>query len=656
MLNGVGRGAHGEARDRGATHNSTPAREYRGELVRCIVLSQRKSAEGRSMQSATRQIVGWSKRVGDTSPNGTGISHEFSGQCSASRKSFSKRMASQRRLSILNVKRTCSRQSRSAGAEFCRPCQYRSQIMRRALVFVFSLTLFESVAAFAQSLPPGFQESVVLSGLNNPTTFQFASDGRIFVAQKNGLILVFQNLTDTSPIVFADLRSEVDGTGNGGLQGMALDPNFPTAPYIYVLYTYLASTPGGRLSRLQASGNVMTGQEQVLIQDWYQHYPDNPVGNIAFGPDGALYAAAGDGASASFVDIGQTDSPSPDPPGEGGALRSQDLRTPADPVTLDGSVIRIQPATGQPLPENTSMSVGTPTVDANGVKHYPVTSLLQGSQTLTVRVLEPTNPAPGRPRRFLYVLPVIAGVTNLNSPFSDGLEELRLLDVPNRFNFTLIAPSFNYEPWYGDNVTDDANWMESFIIRELVPFGDSFGKNGQIPQRFLIGLSKSGNGVLFLLLRHPNMFSAAAAWDAPAQLNDINAWAALRMNFGTQANFDLYNIPNLVVANAAPFTQLNRFWISGDQSAWTADMIQLDSQMTTASIQHTWVAGGNRQHSWGSGWLDGAVTALDANATQAAPVDINEQRMIAYGLRSPRFTFRPGTQEIWIADKGWNSS
>ena len=92
-----------------------------------------------------------------------------------------------------------------------------------------------------------------------------------------------------------------------------------------------------------------TGAEQVLIDDWYQHYPDQPVGNLAFGPDGALYAGGGDGASSTMVDVGQTDVPSPDPPNEGGALRSQDLRTPADPVTLDGSIIRVQPDTGQPL-------------------------------------------------------------------------------------------------------------------------------------------------------------------------------------------------------------------------------------------------------------------------------------------------------------------
>jgi hypothetical protein len=325
-------------------------------------------------------------------------------------------------------------------------------------------------------------------------------------------------------------------------------------------------------------------------------------------------------------------------------------------VTLDGSIIRIQPDTGQPVRQTTSMIVATPTIDANGVKSYPVTSRFQGSQPLIVRVLEPTNPVPGRPRRFLYVLPVETGVTSLSSTFGDGLEELRLLDVPNRFNLTLIAPAFNYEPWYGDHATDQTRWMESFVIRDLVPFGDSFAAAGEIPQRFVLGFSKSGNGALILIFRHPNVFAAAAAWDAPAQLTDISAFAGLALNFGTEANFALYEIPTLVQTSTAAFTQTNRLWISGDDSAWTADMVQLHNQLTSASIPHTWVQGGARQHSWGSGWLEGAVTALDANATLTAPVSVNEQRIIAYGLRSPRLTFHPGTQEIWVADRGWNSS
>ena len=53
------------------------------------------------------------------------------------------------------------------------------------------------------------QESVVFSGLNHPSAVRFASDGRVFVAEKNGLIEVFDNLSDTSATVFADLRQKV---------------------------------------------------------------------------------------------------------------------------------------------------------------------------------------------------------------------------------------------------------------------------------------------------------------------------------------------------------------------------------------------------------------------------------------------------------------
>jgi S-formylglutathione hydrolase FrmB len=287
-------------------------------------------------------------------------------------------------------------------------------------------------------------------------------------------------------------------------------------------------------------------------------------------------------------------------------------------------------------------------VDSNGVKYYTVTSIYQGTQPLTVRVLEPTNPAAGKPRRFLYVLPVEQGVTDLSSTWGDGLEELRLLDVQNRFNMTLIAPSFNYEPWYGDNVTDPTMRMESFIVNDLVPFGDTFAHGTGISQRFLIGFSKSGNGALSLILRHPNVFSAAAAWDAPAQQSSLSAFHALSLNFGTQANYDLHNIPSLITTNAKPFQQQNRLWISGDQSAWTSDMDELHDQLVANSIPHTWVVGGFRVHRWNSGWLDSAVTALDAYSTPSAPADVNNQQTIAYGLRSSGLTFRPGTRfRLW---------
>ncbi len=250
--------------------------------------------------------------------------------------------------------------------------------------------------ASALTVPPGFQDSIVMSGLDHPTAVRFSPDGRVFVAEKRGVVKVFDSLTDTTPTVFADLRTNTFNGWDRGMMGLALDPAFPSKPYVYVLYAYdgdiggpapkwgtpdtdddtCPDPPGyttdgcvvsGRLSRLEAAGNVMTGPEKVLVAGWCQQYPSHAVDDIGFGPDGALYATAGEGASWGFTDYGQKGWPQKNPCGdpptgvggtqtapsaEGGSLRAQDLRTPADPTGLSGSLIRVDPATGAGMANN----------------------------------------------------------------------------------------------------------------------------------------------------------------------------------------------------------------------------------------------------------------------------------------------------------------
>ena len=167
------------------------------------------------------------------------------------------------------------------------------------------------VAALA--VPSGFQDTAHWTGLTNPMAIRFAADGRVFVAEKSGLIKVFDSLGDPTPTVFADLRTKVHDFWDRGLLGLALDPGFTTGrPFVYVLYAYdhvlgdraapprwgdgCPTPPGatgdgcvisGRLSRLNASGT-----EQVLIEDWCQQYPSHSIGSLAFGADGALYVTS----------------------------------------------------------------------------------------------------------------------------------------------------------------------------------------------------------------------------------------------------------------------------------------------------------------------------------------------------------------------------
>jgi PKD repeat protein len=272
-------------------------------------------------------------------------------------------------------------------------------MMRAVYLVVLGLVLAGAAgpqSASAATLPSGFQESVVFSGLTAPTNFRFASDGRVFVAQKNGVIKEFDNLSDTTATTVIDLSVDVHNYWDRGLLGLALDPNFPSSPYMYVLEAYDAAIgataprwndgcptpPGattdgcvisGRLLKLTLSGNSVTNT-QILIKDqWCQQYPSHSIGDLNFGADGALYVSGGDGASFTFADYGQggggTGSPTPknpcgDPPApvggtmtpptaEGGALRSQSLRRPSgEPVLLNGAVLRVDPSTGDALPSN----------------------------------------------------------------------------------------------------------------------------------------------------------------------------------------------------------------------------------------------------------------------------------------------------------------
>jgi len=245
-------------------------------------------------------------------------------------------------------------------------------------------------AADALTVTPGFQDTIVYSGLSLPSALRFAPDGRIFIAEIGGIVKEFDGLTDSTPTIVADLSNKVDKYWDRGLLGLAIDPNFPTNPYLYVLYTYDAAIGGtaprwndacptppgpttdgcvvsGRLSRLTIGANNVSTGEQVLINDWCQQFPSHSIGDLRFGPDGMLYVSGGEGASFNASDYGQfgggAGSPTPanpcgDPPGaagtaltpptaEGGALRSQSVRRPAgEPVTLDGAILRLDPATG----------------------------------------------------------------------------------------------------------------------------------------------------------------------------------------------------------------------------------------------------------------------------------------------------------------------
>lgn len=286
-----------------------------------------------------------------------------------------------------------------------------SRWLPAALAVALTLAILPATAAADPALPPGFQDEVVFDGREQPVNFQFAADGRVFVAEKPGRIWVYDDLEDTVPTLFADLRASVYDREDRGLLGLELDPKFTEGrPYVYALYTWdhvlgdpswdpadpeygdpgVSGDPAcpaqnsstsclvsGRLVRLtedsltpdKAEYEGGFPKEKELLQGWCQQFSSHSIGELQFGTEGALYVSGGDGAAyESIPDYGQLgtapfqnacgDPPSPkgtplSPPGaKGGALRSQNLDL------LNGAILRIDPATGAPFPGN-PLAVGS---------------------------------------------------------------------------------------------------------------------------------------------------------------------------------------------------------------------------------------------------------------------------------------------------------
>lgn len=256
-------------------------------------------------------------------------------------------------------------------------------------------------------LPDRVRDETVVPGLSEPTAAAFSPDGAVlFVTIKQGTVKAYDRQPDGSyddahPTTFVDLTTEVHNYYDRGLLAVTVDPGWPERPYVYVSYAYDKNPTGdptgdpdavpayggsgsyddcgepygpagvsdgqgglrpgcvvtGRVSRLTAVadadgfGWVSDGTETPLVDGgWCFQFPSHATGDLAFGPDGMLYASGGEGASFDFDDYGQVGNPCQDPVDEGGSLRSQDVRTSgdpdADPTGLNGAVLRLDPDTG----------------------------------------------------------------------------------------------------------------------------------------------------------------------------------------------------------------------------------------------------------------------------------------------------------------------
>ncbi|MCU0978893.1 MAG: esterase family protein [Pirellulaceae bacterium] len=253
--------------------------------------------------------------------------------------------------------------------------------------------------------------------------------------------------------------------------------------------------------------------------------------------------------------------------------------------------------------EDFHVSAGRP--DANGWMLHTVQSSFQAGTT-KIHVLTPDGPVPNRPYATLFVLPVEASD---GRRWGDAMQEVRRLDLHNRHRLVCVYPTFSHLPWYADHPQQVATRQESYFLRVVVPFVErTYPVRRDSTGRLLLGFSKSGWGAFSLLLRHPDVFGKAAAWDAPLAMSQPNRYGMEEI-FATQENFERYRITSLLKERAVVL-QTGKRLVHLGYGNFRDQHLAVELLLNELQISHVFRDGPQRPHAWDSGWLPEAVQLL----------------------------------------------
>ena len=251
--------------------------------------------------------------------------------------------------------------------------------------------------------------------------------------------------------------------------------------------------------------------------------------------------------------------------------------------------------------------VSEATKDADGILVHKVECEYQDRPT-TIRVLLPARLEKGKHYPVLFVLPVEAGN---GSHFGDGLLEVKKLGLHEKYGLICVQPTFARLPWYADHPTDKGVRQETYLLQVVLPFLEKkYPALARLEGRLLLGFSKSGWGAFSLLLRHPDVFGRAAAWDAPLDMDRPGRFGSGEI-FGDDGNFQKYRVTRLLEERAGKLGEGKRLAVLGYDNFRESHKV-VHNLMERLKITHEYRDGPRRKHDWHSGWVPEAVEFLAA--------------------------------------------
>ena len=205
-----------------------------------------------------------------------------------------------------------------------------------------SLSLAAALVATAADSKPSLK--LVAEGLVEPTTFVPIDNGRVLVGDQLGKVSLLGQDGKLAATPVLDLASKLSNYNTNafderGLVGMAAHPKFSETRKFYAYYSAPLRQGAGenfdhtaRLSEFTLANNDTAGSERVLLEidmPYFNHHS----GRMAFGPDGFLYLAVGDGGNGNDVDA---------PPKNGKVVKGKAPEGNAQhKETLMGKILRI---------------------------------------------------------------------------------------------------------------------------------------------------------------------------------------------------------------------------------------------------------------------------------------------------------------------------
>lgn len=195
---------------------------------------------------------------------------------------------------------------------------------------------------------PSFQTQIIAQDLSVPWAMEVSEDGRLFFTERGGTLRVVEyGMLNQVPV--HAFGTPFVSNGEGGLMGLALDRDFLTNGYIYLMYTY--GEDGGlfnRVVRMRVEGNAAS-EEEILL-DRIPAGPSHNGGRLKIGPDGYLYITTGDAGdrnlsqdrnslAGKILRIGTDGSIPPDNPFPGSPVYALGLRNPQGLAWNDNNVL-----------------------------------------------------------------------------------------------------------------------------------------------------------------------------------------------------------------------------------------------------------------------------------------------------------------------------